>query len=128
MNLQGNEVENYQLHHYTGDEFSWLMTRNEQIKRVEILLDMLSIGQFALYLRMGTMSQDYSGSSRKTCLVKAWSSRKSVTSIIPSFKMLKISTLRIAVCRQYLWSYARIVHDKYTNSLSTGREIVVLSF
>lgn len=33
MNLQGHEVENYQLHHYTGDEFSWLMTRNEQIKR-----------------------------------------------------------------------------------------------
>jgi hypothetical protein len=33
MNLQGHEVENYQLHHYTGDEFSWPMTRNEQIKR-----------------------------------------------------------------------------------------------
>ncbi|KAF2809390.1 putative D-aminoacylase [Mytilinidion resinicola] len=33
MNLQGNKDENYQLHHYNGDEFTWLMTRNEQVKR-----------------------------------------------------------------------------------------------
>jgi CubicO group peptidase (beta-lactamase class C family) len=33
MNLQGNKVETYRLQHYNGDEFSWLMTRIEMVKR-----------------------------------------------------------------------------------------------
>ncbi|KAK1833468.1 putative D-aminoacylase [Podospora conica] len=33
LNLQGNAVENYRLRHHDGDEFSWHMPRNEQVKR-----------------------------------------------------------------------------------------------
>jgi hypothetical protein len=33
MNLQGNAVENYPLKHHNGNEFSWHMPRNEQVKR-----------------------------------------------------------------------------------------------
>ncbi|KAK4208062.1 hypothetical protein QBC37DRAFT_444141 [Rhypophila decipiens] len=33
LNLQGNAVENYRLKHHNGDEFSWHMPRNEQVRR-----------------------------------------------------------------------------------------------
>ncbi|KAK0648954.1 putative D-aminoacylase [Cercophora newfieldiana] len=33
MNFQGNQMENYRLKHHNGDEFSWHMTWNEQVKR-----------------------------------------------------------------------------------------------
>lgn len=33
MNFQGNPVESYRLLHYNQDEYTWHMTRNEQIER-----------------------------------------------------------------------------------------------
>jgi len=32
-NLQGNAVENYKLKHHNGDEFTWHMPQNDQVRR-----------------------------------------------------------------------------------------------